>query len=136
MIIEANGVGAKYAIPNESFIAEMSFGVSGLRVIVDTGFKQVEDSLWIEYHFDVPRGFRYLDEGELLRYWGEGTFASGHHLYEITAGGWKAQELQFKGMLNVTNAVGTFREWFICTANTCLNVLSVEPPLIRELRAA
>ena len=36
MIIEANGVGASYAIPNESFIAEMSLGVSGLRVIVDT----------------------------------------------------------------------------------------------------
>ncbi len=98
MIIKANGVGASYAIPNESFIAEMPLGVSGLRVIVDTGFRRVEDSLWIEYHhFDVPRGFRYLDEGDLLRYWGDS---------------------------------------FFCTANTRLNVLSVELPLIRELCAA
>ena len=45
MIIEANGVGASYAIPNESVIAEMTLGVSGHRVIVDTGFRRVEDSL-------------------------------------------------------------------------------------------
>ena len=45
MIIKANGVGASYAIPNESVIAEMTLGVSGHRVIVDTGFRRVEDSL-------------------------------------------------------------------------------------------
>ncbi|MDT4291013.1 hypothetical protein RO575_15710 [Methylomonas sp. MO1] len=106
---------------------------SGLRVVVGTNHSGNNESLWVEYHFDAPRGFRFLDEGDLIRYWESGVFTHGYHLFEITTGGWLEQETQLPGMLSVTSAVGTFREWFICTTNGCINVLSVKEPLIREL---
>jgi hypothetical protein len=44
------------------------------------------------------------------------------------------QETQLPGMLSVSSGIGTFREWFVCTTNACANVLSAEPPLVREFR--
>ena len=130
--IMAEPVGAKYSTKSESDISEISFGATGLRVVVET--KQgLFEPIRIEYHF-VPRGFRFLDEGDLIRYWESNALMHGYHLFKIASGGWLDQELQVPGMLSVTQAVGTFQEWFICTTNGCLNVLSVNEPLIREFK--
>jgi len=125
-------VGARYPTSSESNIEELALGASGLRVVVYDSRNLEEEPLRIEYHFDVARGFLHLDEGDLLPYWKGTACAGGYHLFQITLGGWMGQELQIAGMLSVTEAVGTFREWFICTSNGCLNVLSVSPPLFRE----
>ena len=133
MHIKAKAIGELYTTQHESDIVELVQGVAGLRVIVETQTNNNDKEIVIEYNFDVPRGYRFLDEGDLLRYWKSEVFTHGYHLFEITEGGWVDQETQMPGMLDVTSAVGTFKEWFICTTNGCLNVLSVHPPMVREI---
>jgi hypothetical protein len=36
-------------------------------------------------------------------------------------------------MINVTSAVGIYREWLITSSNACLNVISPVEPLVRFL---
>jgi hypothetical protein len=132
MQLTARPVGSLKTTRRESDIAELSLGLTGLRVVVHVNHRDSDEQLQVEYYFDVPRGFRFLDEGDLLRYWDTGVFSGDHQLFEILSGGWIDQECKFPGMLSVTSAVGTFREWFICTSNGCINVLSVNEPLIRE----
>lgn len=134
MRLAAEPVGSLYKTRVESDISELSLGITGLRVVVDTTAPGSNESVLVEYHFEVPRGFRFLDEGDLLRYWASNVFTHGYHLFEVKSGGWLEQEEQLPGMLSVTLAVGTFREWFICTTGRCVNVLSVNPPLIREFK--
>jgi hypothetical protein len=132
MQLRARAVGDLHRTRRKSGIAELSLGTTGLRVVVHCNRQDSDEQLHVEYHFDAPRGFRLLDEGDLLRYWETRTFAVDHQLFEILSGGWMDQECQLAGMLDVTSGVGTFREWFICTNNDCLNVLSVNEPLVRE----
>jgi hypothetical protein len=134
MQLKARPVGTLHTTPRESDIAELSLGLTGLRVVVHVNRRDSDEQLQVEYQFDAPRGFRFLDEGDLLRYWETGVFSGDHHLFEILSGGWIDQECKFPGMLSVTSAVGTFREWFIRTSNGCINVLSVNEPLIREFK--
>ena len=131
MQISADPTGAVFTTRKESDIVELSLGRSGLRVIVDTCRNEADDRVLVGYHFEAPRGFRYLDEGDLLRYWQSKAFANGHHLYKVSSGGWFDQERQLPGMVSTSDAVGTYREWFICTTNGCLNVLSAIEPLER-----
>ncbi|WP_294768142.1 hypothetical protein [uncultured Rhodoferax sp.] len=132
MQLRARAVGNLHRTRRKSGIAELSFGVTGLRVVVHCNGQHSDAQLQVEYHFDAPRGFRLLDEGDLLRYWETGAFAVDCQLFEIFSGGWMDQECELAGMLDVTSGVGSFREWFICTDNDCLNVLSVNEPLVRE----
>jgi len=116
-----------------SDLCDLSLGLAGLRVAVHLGHHEDENDRFAEIVFTAPRGFRYLDEGDLLPYWSSGAFDTSRHLvFEIKRGGWAEQE-QRSGMFNVTAAVGTFREWFIASSNGCLNVISSVEPLIRIL---
>lgn len=130
-IVEAFGP----PVPNlkVSELCDLSLGLSGLRVAVDVGDDEHGESRFVEILFKHPRGFRYLDEGDLLPYWRSGAFDTARYLvFEIKGGGWTEQEEQ-GGMLNVTAAVGTYREWFVASSNACLNVLSAVEPLVRSL---
>lgn len=116
-----------------SDLCDLSVGFSGLRVAVHLGENEQGNDRFVEIVFTAPRGFRYLDEGDLLPYWRSKAFDTTNYLvFEIKAGGWFAQEEQ-SGMLNVTSAVGTYREWFIVSSNACLNVISEAEPLVRYL---
>jgi hypothetical protein len=89
----------------------------------------------IQFTFDGPRGFRLLDEGDLIRYWESRKFEPGYHLFELTAGGWREQETTLPGMLSVSDAIGA-REWFVATTNQCMNVLAADPPTVCIARRA
>lgn len=116
-----------------SDLCDLSLGFAGLRVAVHLGEDEDANDKFVEVVFTAPRGFRYLDEGDLLPYWRSGAFDTSRHLvFEIERGGWAEQE-ERSGTLNVTAAVGTFREWFVASSNGCLNVLSAVEPLIRIL---
>ena len=71
---EAKPIGTMYTIQNESDIAELSLGCSGLRVVVETNPNGSEERLLVEYQFEAPRGFRFLDECDLIRYWEKQDF--------------------------------------------------------------
>jgi hypothetical protein len=116
-----------------SDLCDLSLGFSGLRVAVCLGEDEHGNDRFVEIVFTAPRGFRYLDEGDLLPYWRSNAFDTSRYLvFEIKRGGWTEQEEQ-SGMFNVTSAVGTYREWFITSSNACLNVISTVGPLVRFL---
>lgn len=116
-----------------SDLCDLSLGFSGLRVAVCLGKDEHGDDRFVEIVFTAPRGFRYLDEGDMLPYWRSKSFDTSRYLvFEIKGGGWAEQEEQ-SGMLNVTAAAGTYREWFIASSNGCLNVISALEPLVRVL---
>ena len=55
--------------------------------------------MYLEFRF--PRGFRVLDEGDLLEFWGtefwKSGLAQGSFLFEVLRGGWFDLEAQRSG---------------------------------------
>jgi hypothetical protein len=124
--------GKRYTTRNESDIVEMSYGLTGLRVVVSTTAVEENKDVFLEFTFAAVRGFRYLDEGDLIRYWTSGAFEHGYHLFRVRAGGWRDQEIATPGMMIVSGSTENVSEWFVKTTNGCLNVLSSGAPEIRE----
>ena len=141
MRLSATPLGKEYGLDPEARVprrrgarlSEFSFAPAGLRLVIATSPADSFEVVHVEYLFPYVRGFRCLDEGDLIRYWESGVFQSRHHLYEITEGGWMAQELQTAGMMSVSDGMG-YREWFVMTEDDCINVVSDSPPMIREIR--
>jgi len=74
--------------------------------------------------FTEVRGFRYLDEGDMLNYpWPENATAS--YFHKMTRGGWKEQEEKYG---NAVMGIGT--EYLISTENECLCVLANQDPVV------
>jgi hypothetical protein len=122
-------------IPNlkNSDLCEVPFSFLVLRAVVHLGQDEDEEDRFLEIVFKSARGFRYLDEGDLLPYWSSAAFDNSNHLvHEIKQGGWAEQE-EKNGMLNTTTAFGLPREWLIVSSNGCLNVISTVEPLVRFL---
>jgi hypothetical protein len=122
-------------IPNlrNSDLCDVTLSLMVLRTIVHVGEDENHQDRLLEIVFKYPRGFRYLDEGDLLPYWRSGAFDNSKHLvHEIKRGGWAEQE-EKNGMLNVTAAAGSHREWLVVSSNGCLNVISTVEPLVRFL---
>ena len=104
-----------------------------LRAVVHLEKNADEEDRFLEVVFKSIKGFRYLDEGDLLPYRSSTAFDNSNHLvHEIKQGGWAEQELK-DGMLNTTAAFGQAREWLIVSSNGCLNLISIVEPLIRLL---
>lgn len=130
MNIEALPLGKKYYQPYESHIQTVVDSKDGFDVVISTK-SIVDECVELCIHFDCVCSYRYLDEGDLMRYWESKAFTSPHHIFEILSGGWSNGEVQESGMMSVIS-VSSYREWFIVTANGCLNVLSVAEPCIKE----
>ena len=130
--IKVEPLGSEYCFEGkESDIVEVFCTRSGLRLVVSTWLDSINETL-LEVYFRDVRAYRYLDEGDLLGYWETGRFRSPHHVYEITKGGWLAEEQP--GLLEVTKAMHGYREWFIATTNGCMTVLASVPPELRDLK--
>ncbi|MFV8782172.1 hypothetical protein ACNKU7_07090 [Microbulbifer sp. SA54] len=132
--LKVNPIGDKYTTKLESDIYHFSMVDVGLRILIDTAPHDVNVRHKLEYVFPYHRGFRFLDEGDIFGYWDCEPFQAGHHLYEVVSGGWLDHELTFNGMLAISGSEVRHKEYFICTSNGCLSVLSQEPPLIREFK--
>ncbi len=117
-----------------SDISELTLGVTGLRVVVSFDRTHDDEDRYLEVLFSIPRGFRFLDEGDLLSYWGVVPVQTGHTIFEVKQGGWMEQEQSY-GMLNVTSAIGDFREWLIVSSNGCLSVISKIEPMVRFIQS-
>jgi hypothetical protein len=75
--------------------------------------------------FDNVRGFRCLDEGDLLDFW-DNEFMTDNWLFEILSGGWLDQEDKREGFLSKTLE---FREFLICGVHDCVSVITNTPPI-------
>jgi len=122
-------------IPNlqNSDLCEVTFSSLVLRALIQLSKNDDDEDRFLEIVFKGPRGFRYLDEGDLLPYWRSNAFDNSSHLvHEVKCGGWTEQEEQ-NGMLNVTAAIGSCREWLVVSSNGCLSVIATTEPFIRFL---
>jgi len=78
----------------------------------------------MKFTFDWVTGFRFLDEGDLLRYWRSDGYRGGHHLFSVEAGGWGEEEFKLEGVTEKRS------EWLVVTANGCMNVFAHDAPEI------
>ena len=132
MNIEAQPLGNEYRFDGkESDIVEVIDTFSGLRLIVSTWIDSINETQ-LEVYFRRVRGYRYLDEGDLIAYWKTEAFRSPHHVYEITKGGWVTGETVESGTLEIAKTF-ELREWFVCTTNGCMNILAAMPPELKDL---
>ena len=76
--------------------------------------------------FRYPRGFRILDESDLLEYWPKFSLSNGW-LYKISKGGWKDLELKRQGFIEELHLDDS--EYFIVGVNDCVSVLCRHEPI-------
>jgi hypothetical protein len=134
MDIEVIPIGNTYRREGqESDIVELFDTFSGLRVTVSTWIDSINET-YLQIYWRFVNGYRNLDEFDLIAYWKTQKFSSGHHVYEITAGGWLRGEPVLPDMLDSARNNSFLREWFICTTNGSMNVLAVSPPVLMELK--
>ncbi|AZZ94126.1 hypothetical protein EUZ85_26770 [Hahella sp. KA22] len=81
----------------------------------------------ISMTFERPSGFRVLDEGDLLEFWGSLTSEQGW-AFRIHAGGWLEQESQRSGFVSQHHE--GLQEYLIIGENDCISVLSHSYPTI------
>ena len=89
----------------------------------------IKFKITLKVFFEYVDGIRYLDEGDLLRYWESEKFRSPYHVYEVQSGGWSNGELLEPRVLSIQSSNGT-REWFIATTNGCVSVLCNSDPTL------
>lgn len=128
MIIEAVVVGGERIGSGESDILSVSDDFNGLTFVVEAYTKN-KPTQTIIVEFSGTRGYRVLDEGDLMRYEECHELWKPYCVHEIISGGWLNGETLDDGVLTVSKAVG-IREWFIATTNSCANVLSSSSPKI------
>jgi hypothetical protein len=134
MDVEALAVGHTYRRDGqESDIVELFDTFSGVRITVATWIDSINE-IYVQIYWRQVHGYRYLDEFDLIAYWKTEKFRSGHHVYEITAGGWLRGEPVLPDMFDSARTNSDLREWFICTTNGSMNVLAASPPEITEIK--
>lgn len=111
---------------HESDIFDMHFSCEGLYISVCT-LNEKDESADLIIHFSYCDGLRYLDEGDLMRYWGGEYFKGPYHIYRMESGGWSNGEKLESGILSIRSE-NYCKEWFIITANGCVSVLCDEDP--------
>jgi hypothetical protein len=113
---------SKGIIPGD--IAEIHFDTEGLRVSVES-----EDQTHCA-HFTYVRGFRMLDEGDLLEFWSADDYKPEGWVFEVENGGWFEQEKNRSGFLS-SDAL-KLREFLVATSNSCLSILARETPKLSK----
>lgn len=91
MQFEVEPRGKQYRFDQESDITEIFYTSSGLRIVVVAATSMFSNIL-LEIYFSNVRGFRFLDEADLIAYWETNAFDSNHHVYKILSGGWSNGE--------------------------------------------
>ena len=131
--MQAQPLGPTFRVDGkESDIVEVIHTFSGLRIVVSTWTDSINET-FLQVYFRRAHAYRYLEEVDLLEYWQTGVFRSAHHVYEITEGGWLNGEPILPSMfVSVRNTA--LREWFICTSNWSMTVLSAREPELADLK--
>lgn len=110
-----------------SDVEDLHFDGNGLVVRVACEVDDSEGVRGLEIAFKDASAFRYLDELDLAQYWMSEGFVRGHHVLEVTAGGWSQEINQSQGYDS------SRREWLVVTGNGCISVFALPEPAIREL---
>ena len=110
---------------NKPVVAGLDYTINPSRLIIHYHSNGNED---INYDivFEQPRGFKCLDEGDMVNYW-ENKQLVDNWLFEIISGGWLDQEDNAGGFCS--KALG-FREFLITGVDDCVSILSNREPII------
>lgn len=117
--IKANLLDAGIVVGESPFVKDLFYDLDTLVITLDADIS----GKMLRVIFDTVRGFRCLDESDLLDFW-EDKFIQANWFFEITAGGWFDQEAKREGFMHWN----TDREFFICGVDYCVSVLASEPP--------
>jgi len=132
--MKVRGLGPRHSRErHESDIYRITDSKDGLTILIDT-VNENGQRADLRVHFEWVRGFRYLDEGDLIYYWETQAFTIPQHVFQVTSGGWSNGELVQPGVLSVSTAI-EIGEWFIATTNGCINVLSNAVPTAEYINA-
>ena len=82
---------------------------------------QLADETLVSVRFEAIRGFRVLDEGDLLEFWNPPTRAEGW-LWSVKDGGWYAQEARRDGFMFGIDT--TCSEFLVLGQNDCVSVIT------------
>ena len=103
----------------------LSYDLRNLTVIFDPD----AGGAILEVVFDVVRGFRCLDEGDLQDLWDDELMVE-HWLFEINEGGWLDHEATRAGFISKDLGL---REFLVRGHDDCVSVICAEPPAVREM---
>ncbi|ELN6934634.1 hypothetical protein RZY48_004150 [Vibrio navarrensis] len=77
--------------------------------------------------FDGVEGFRVLDEGQILEFWGEES--NNFWLYEVHSNGWLSMESKRKGAPLLAED-SDLKEYLIAGVNECVSVIAYDLPQV------
>ncbi len=92
--IKAELLDAGITLGEKPFVKELFYNLETLVITLDPDIS----GKTLRVVFDTVRGFRCLDEGDLLDFWAD-EFIQKNWLFEITAGGWLDQEEKRDGFI-------------------------------------
>jgi len=104
-------------------VTNLNYDLELLRITL--GFQGVRSPIYLT--FGGVRGFRMLDEGDLLELWNPDTRAESW-LWQVEKGGWFDLESIRNGF--VSGATGGYNEFLILGVNECVSVISHDEPTI------
>jgi hypothetical protein len=124
MPLELRPFDAEAGMPSTSDISWINYDGRKLEVVVAQVATSAGKFKGLKLTFDWVTGFRFLDEGGLLRYWRSDGYLGGHHLFSVEAGGWAEEEFKLEGVIEKRP------EWLVVTGNGCMNVFAHDAPEI------
>ncbi len=130
MSISLEPLGQFYS--NNSEVTEILQTAFGLRIVLRINIEENSEYLWSEYFFDGARGFRVLDEGDLLPFWRAESYKTGYALHRVYSGGWLEQEKNSGNLTTTSSMEDDVKEWLITSGMNCVNIISTKPPQIRQ----
>lgn len=118
--MEAKVLDAGIVFDKHPVVFEVFYNLEKLIIRIELGIPEKE----LIVTFERPRGFRCLDEGDLLNFWGSQEMTD-NWFFEITKGGWIDNEDQGGGF--ISKSMG-YREFLITGTDMCVSVIDAEPP--------
>jgi len=109
-----------------SDIDTLQFTTEGLTLTVLREIDSDGQVRGLRVFFPAASAVRYLDEGDLVRYWNSDGFIRSRHVLEVTEGGWADEENDLQGFATER------REWLVVTGKGCVSVFAKLEPTIHE----
>ena len=104
-------------------VTDITYDLWLLRITLH--FENIDHPVYVV--FDKVRGFRVLDEGDLLEFWKPDVGAKGW-LWRVEKGGWFALESLREGF--VSGSIKDYKEFLVLGQNECVSVIAYDIPKI------
>ena len=104
-------------------VLSLNYDLSVLRIKLIFPSDQI-----VDVACETVEGFRVLDEGQLLEFWGGA--ATRYWLFEVKANGWLASENMCETAPLIIEG-GELKEFMVAGANECVSILAYTQPYVQ-----